>query len=84
MITINQIKPGLKFQVEDSNPYIVKHISDDTQMLLILDIRHEFTDMDIEPFEWIPISSFVELINHNPLKWKVLNLSNKLEYIEEL
>ena len=84
MIRYNQIKPGLKFQVEDSNPYIVKHISDDTQMLYILDIRHEFTDMDIEPFEWLPISSFVELINDNPVKWKILNLPNKLEYIEEL
>tara|TARA_R110002126_G_scaffold68046_7_gene172124 strand:- start:5965 stop:6213 length:249 start_codon:yes stop_codon:yes gene_type:complete len=82
MIHANQIKPGLKFQVENSNIYIIKHISDN-QMVYIIDIRHEITTIYKE-FEFLRVDTVVELINHNPLKWKVLNLSNKLEYIEEL
>lgn len=82
MITINQIKPGLKFQVENSNIYMVKHISNN-QMVYIVDISYEVV-VNYEPFEWLRVDTFVDLINHNPIKWKVLNLSNKLEYIEEL
>ena len=83
MITTNQIKIGLKFKVDGNNTYVIKNISN-KQELYIINVRYENLRTNLPPFEWLSKSSFVDLVNNDPVKWKILNLPNKLEYIEEL